>query len=335
MNPRVSIRPAIKEDIEAIVRLRNESILSSSQDDYSREQLLQWAGVTRTENALARILDGCLLVATSGTEIIATNGLDLDETEMVGLFVSPSFKYRSIGSRMVQEVERLAIQFGISVLSVEAALPAIGFYEKCHYQPRPGAVLVQDSRTHLDSLSLSRSFTNRQTRYGAHIRKILCNAGVPSDYGRLHRLKLKEEASQLATVGTDIHGREQWLHPDAAMAWYAMRNTAESEGVTLEIASAFRSVAYQVSIIERKLHAGLPMDEILKVSAAPGYSEHHTGHAIDINCPGSPPFEQCFENTLAFEWLTESAGDFRFYLSYPRHNRHEIAYEPWHWYHRN
>jgi D-alanyl-D-alanine carboxypeptidase len=333
VNSRISIRPAVKEDLEAIIRLRSESILSSSQGSWSREQLLQWAGVVRNERALTRILDGCVLVATSGTEIIATNGLDLDETEMVGLFVGPSFQGRSIGSRMVQEVERLAISFGISELRVESALPAVGFYEKCHYRPRPGAVMAPDPRTHLDSLSMSRSFPNRQTRYGAHIRKILDKTGIPTDYGRAHRLKLQEESSQLATIGTDIHGREQMLHPDSAMAWYAMRNAAEAEGVTLEIASAFRSVSYQVSIIERKQQAGQSMKEILNVSAAPGFSEHHTGHAIDISCPDSPPLEQSFENTQAFEWLTESAGEFGFCLSYPRNNRHAIAYEPWHWYH--
>ena len=83
--------------------------------------------------------------------------------------------------------------------------------------------------------------------------------------------------------------------------------------------------------MQRKLDAGSDLTEILKVSAAPGYSEHHTGCAIDINTPGSATLEEEFENTSAFAWLTSNASHFGFLMSYPRNNKHQIAYEPWHW----
>lgn len=333
MNSRVIIRPAVKEDLEAISRLRNEAILETVQHSYSRQQLLHWSRIQPSDRTLNRLADGCVLAGVSESQIVACNSLDLDEKEMVGLFIKPAFQGRGLGHRMVQEIERLAIRFGISELRVEAATPAIGFYRKCQYQSRPGAVTVKDPRTDLDSLSMSRSFVQRQTRYGARIRKLLVKTGIPADYGRRHRLMLQHEARELATIGTDDFEREQMLHPKSAMAWYELRNAAQSDGVSLQIASAYRSVGYQVSLIEKKRLAGQTISDILKVSAAPGYSEHHTGHAIDISCPGSEPLQQCFENTEAFEWLTETAGDFRFRLSYPRNNRHGIAYEPWHWFH--
>ena len=80
-----------------------------------------------------------------------------------------------------------------------------------------------------------------------------------------------------------------------------------------------------------KVAAGMPMDEILRVSAAPGYSEHHTGCAIDITTPGSEPLEEEFEHTDAFRWLVRSAERFGFAMSYPRDNAFGIIYEPWHW----
>ncbi len=335
MNSRVIIRPAVKEDLEAISRLRQEAILETVQETYSRAQLLHWSRIRPTERTLNRVADGCVLVGISRKRIVACNSLDLDNKEMVGLFVSPALQGQELGRRMVQEIERLAIRFGISDLRVEAALPAIDFYRRCRYQSRPGTASVKDPRTNLDSISMTRSFPQRQTRYGARIRRLLGKTGIPFNYGRQRRLMMQEEARELATIGTDILGREQMLHPMSAMAWYELRNAAESDGVTLQVASAYRSVGYQVSIIERKRQAGQSIDEILKVSAAPGYSEHHTGHAIDICCPDSTPLEQCFENTEAFEWLTESADDFGFRLSFPRNNRHGIAYEPWHWYHQH
>ncbi|NND45253.1 MAG: D-alanyl-D-alanine carboxypeptidase family protein [Xanthomonadales bacterium] len=216
-------------------------------------------------------------------------------------------------------------------LRVEAAMPAIDFYRACRYAPRPAARLRPDPRTGLDSLSMSRAFPRRHTRFSAQVCKLLKDCEIPADYGRVHRLRLQPECRELATIGTDIHGREQMLSPRAARAWYAMRNAAQDEGVELAVASAFRSVDYQASIIQRKRQAGQAMEDILRVSAAPGYSEHHSGRALDIATPDSRPLETEFEMTAAFDWLTDSAGDFGFSLSYPRNNRHGIAYEPWHW----
>ena len=73
------------------------------------------------------------------------------------------------------------------------------------------------------------------------------------------------------------------------------------------------------------------MEEILKVSAAPGYSEHHSGRVVDLTTPGYAPLEEEFEDSAAFAWLCRSAAEHGFYLSYPRGNPHGIAYEPWHW----
>jgi D-alanyl-D-alanine carboxypeptidase len=95
--------------------------------------------------------------------------------------------------------------------------------------------------------------------------------------------------------------------------------------------SAFRSVHYQKEIIRRKLEKGQSVADILRVSAAPGYSEHHTGHALDLTTPGTAVLEEEFEESEAFGWLTAHAGEFGFHMSFPRGNPHGVAYEPWHW----
>ena len=99
----------------------------------------------------------------------------------------------------------------------------------------------------------------------------------------------------------------------------------------LDAISGYRSHDYQLGIFERKLARGLTVDEILTVNAAPGYSEHHSGFALDIGAPDEPPAEESFERTPAFAWLGENAGDYGFAMSYPRDNPHGIVYEPWHW----
>ncbi|MBS0657599.1 MAG: D-alanyl-D-alanine carboxypeptidase family protein [Verrucomicrobia bacterium] len=110
-----------------------------------------------------------------------------------------------------------------------------------------------------------------------------------------------------------------------------MRAAAAADGVELLLISAFRGFERQAAIIQRKLDAGQTWDEILRVSALPGFSEHHTGRAIDLGAPGSVDLTEDFEQTPAFGWLRRRARDFRFRLSFPRGNRRGLVYEPWHW----
>src|SRR5271170_2435289 len=103
--------------------------------------------------------------------------------------------------------------------------------------------------------------------YEIQVAQILRELGIQKDFGERKPFR---EATELVSIGEDIYGREQKLAPNAASGWRKLKTTAEGDGVTLQIVSAFRSVAYQRQIIERKLAAGKSMEEILHVSAAPG-----------------------------------------------------------------
>lgn len=155
--------------------------------------------------------------------------------------------------------------------------------------------------------------------------------GVPRDHGRSRQLRRVREARSLQFIGPDTQGRPQWMASRAARAWARMRDAAARDETTLQVVSAFRSVEYQLGIIRRKLERGLSMDEILRVSAAPGFSEHHSGRAFDLTTPGFAALEEEFENSAAFTWLRANASTFGFRISYPRGNPHGISYEPWHW----
>lgn len=141
------------------------------------------------------------------------------------------------------------------------------------------------------------------------------------------------EAAGASLVLADVNdaGREFHLLPGAAAAWQAMRDAAAADGVTLFLVSAFRSVARQHEIVAAKLARGQSLDTILTVSAAPGFSEHHTGCAIDIGTPGSPVLEEHFETTAAFAWLQQHAANHGFAMSFGRNNASGYLYEPWHW----
>jgi D-alanyl-D-alanine carboxypeptidase len=155
--------------------------------------------------------------------------------------------------------------------------------------------------------------------------------GIPPDYGKRRGLSLQAEATLLVSIAKNADGREIRLAPAAAEAWIRMLEAASEEGITLLAISGFRSVARQTEIIQGRLAKGETMDAILRTVAAPGYSEHHTGRAVDIAVPGEPPLTEAFAQTEAFAWLQANAHDFGFSLSFPKGNTHGIAFEPWHW----
>ena len=168
-------------------------------------------------------------------------------------------------------------------------------------------------------------------RFADRVRQIHQELGIPEDYARSAALALQLEPAELALCEPDYYGREQRLTPQALAAWHRMRDSAQKEGATLFLISAYRSVDYQAQVIRRKIDAGRTIAEIMCVNTAPGYSEHHTGRAIDIGTHDCPVLEEQFESTSAFAWLQSNAADFGFTLSYPRDNPCGISYEPWHW----
>jgi D-alanyl-D-alanine carboxypeptidase len=155
--------------------------------------------------------------------------------------------------------------------------------------------------------------------------------GLDESYGERCGLPLVPEPEWLQHAGFDRYRRPLWLTSAAARAWETMRSAALRADIVLEAISGYRSHAYQLGIFARKQARGLGVDEILTVNAAPGYSEHHSGRALDIGTPDEPSAEESFERTAAFAWLRENAGGHGFVMSYPRDNPHGIVYEPWHW----
>lgn len=163
----------------------------------------------------------------------------------------------------------------------------------------------------------------------------LCHElGISSEEITSRGLSESEEPCclEVAEIGRD--GRQHLLIPSAADAWRRLKVAAQNDGISLFIASAFRSIEQQVDIVRRKLCTGMAIEDILAVSAPPGFSEHHTGRAIDVAVVGGPGLEVEFDQTEGFAWLRSYAAEFGYYLSYPIGNEKGYQYEPWHWFYR-
>lgn len=124
------------------------------------------------------------------------------------------------------------------------------------------------------------------------------------------------------------------LMPAAQASVNAMIAKAKADGVQLGVISGFRSLADQDYLYFKvKAERGESAKARAEVSAPPGYSEHHTGYAVDLIDESQPAtyVEESFVTTPAYRWLMKNAAFFNFEMSFPQNNKDLVAYEPWHW----
>lgn len=175
--------------------------------------------------------------------------------------------------------------------------------------------------------------TPQLDHYQQRIAGIHRELDIPRDYDR-RGLPLFREATELVDADCHRHTGEQFkLTPEALQAWQRMKAAAAAEGIEFFMTAGFRSPEYQAELIRQAVRQGYRFPEVLNYILAPGYSEHHTGRAIDLVSAESDgvPFPELYEQTSGFLWLERRADEFGFSMTYPRDNKFGAIYEPWHW----
>lgn len=150
-----------------------------------------------------------------------------------------------------------------------------------------------------------------------------------------------EDALELTTITNSV-GDEVQTESTAYKAYCALKEAVEKdlEGyekgeVRLELDSAYRSVAAQQKIVD-DFTEKYGEDYVKKYVAVPGYSEHHTGLALDLyfTIDGKDVYEN--EDLVQYPDIWEAIHarlpEFGFILRFPEDGEAitGYAYEPWH-----
>lgn len=124
-----------------------------------------------------------------------------------------------------------------------------------------------------------------------------------------------------------------YMRPEAAAALEGLFEAAAQDGITLYATSGYRSYSTQKAIFERKLER---MDEKQANAsvAKPGYSEHQTGLAMDIEgeTTKGTGLTEAFGESPEGIWTAEHCAEYGFIIRYPKEktNITGYIYEPWH-----
>ncbi len=120
---------------------------------------------------------------------------------------------------------------------------------------------------------------------------------------------------------TNRHGEDIAVERVAYEAYCGLRDALAAEGVHLDINSAYRSVAAQEALAKSYTEK-YGADYVKRYVAVPGYSEHHTGLAIDLY----------LESQEVWAKIHAHLAEFGFILRYPegKESVTGYGYEPWH-----
>ena len=131
-------------------------------------------------------------------------------------------------------------------------------------------------------------------------------------------------------VKVEEYARENmYLNKECMEAFVKMAKDAEALGYHIRAISTYRTYDYQKKLYENYAKKD-GIEKADTYSARPGFSEHHTGLAIDID--NIKLSYDNFENTNEFNWIKDNAYKYGFILRYPKDNTITgYIYEPWHY----
>lgn len=149
---------------------------------------------------------------------------------------------------------------------------------------------------------------------------------------KFYRLSDSYDSSNMVKVSIQhSFGENQMLTSETYDAFKEMFNAALDEGLKLVINSSFRSFEEQEATYE-EIKNRYGEAEANRRAAKPGYSEHQTGMAIDIQTFGSTG--ETFEDFDEFKWLQNNAHKYGFILRYPKGKEFITGYEYESWHYR-
>lgn len=134
----------------------------------------------------------------------------------------------------------------------------------------------------------------------------------------------------LETVSSEYSSKSLKLVNYAKDAFEEMAKAAKAENYTIRAMSSYRDYTYQNTLYNNYAKKD-GYEAADTYSARPGYSEHQTGLAVDID-NGKEYFTN-FEKTKEFTWMQENAYKYGFILRFPKDKVTETGYqyESWHY----
>jgi GNAT superfamily N-acetyltransferase len=129
----LNIRRALQEDCQTIASVHSAAVTGIRSDFYTPEEIQAWAVPKKPESYEEYIRSREFFVAEDGDIIVGFGVLNQESAVVEAVYVSPGAGRRGIGLEILRKLEERARALGLGVLSLNASLNAVPFYERAGY----------------------------------------------------------------------------------------------------------------------------------------------------------------------------------------------------------
>ena len=147
---------------------------------------------------------------------------------------------------------------------------------------------------------------------------------------KLHYVDQNFEPDNLVSMSGYGNG---YLVKDAHDAYAEMYEAAKADGMNLIITTSYRNYGFQKTLYDRYV-AEDGQANADTYSARPGYSEHHSGLAVDLSTPSLTNAFTQFIYTNEYQWMQKNCYKYGFIQRYTDENQYITGYQPEAWHYR-
>lgn len=134
----IHVRPVRPEDARCFIEVRNAAVRGIAVKDYPPAVIEAWAKSPITDATIDDFLVNpdkeTRLVAELNTEIAGIGSLVIDNNELRACYVRPDAARQGVGSAILREIERIALENGVTFLQMDSSVTAEPFYKAMGYE---------------------------------------------------------------------------------------------------------------------------------------------------------------------------------------------------------
>ena len=120
------------KDAEAVSFVIRHTMQVSNSSDYPFERLEPLIEYFSPEKVLVLNQERHCLVAELNNRVVGT--VAIEDSDLVTFFVLPECQRTGVGTRLLQAIEKIAVENKINLLKLEASITGTPFYEKFGYR---------------------------------------------------------------------------------------------------------------------------------------------------------------------------------------------------------
>jgi len=154
----VRLREATPADVDRLCEVNSAAIETLGSEPYDERQIAAWKSGVGPELYPIEAAETQFLVAESDERVVgfgwmkpkADDYFTIDVGgEITGMYVHPNAARSGVGTRLLDELERVVCDDSVESLGLWASLNAVPFYEKHGYEPMGEQALEYDDGTEL------------------------------------------------------------------------------------------------------------------------------------------------------------------------------------------